>query len=153
MLFTGRDEMQRPSVTQQAWANHETMALGAIRVTGGQRGLEDDVTDLVRLCAGAVPGPRPHDQRHQWCFLRRVLLHLLPEVGGLHRGLLLPQELGMVRASGGRGAARSRGCLLTALCVDVVLRVDAGPLSMTSAAHTGAHPPPQGKVSGMKTAR
>ncbi|XP_030866749.1 glucose-induced degradation protein 4 homolog isoform X2 [Gorilla gorilla gorilla] len=39
---------------------------------------------------GTVSGPRSHDQRHQWCFFCRVLLHLLSEVSSLHRGLLLP---------------------------------------------------------------
>lgn len=58
---------------------------------------EDAATDLPHPHAGTVPGPRPHNQRHQRCFLCRVLLHLLPEVGSLHRGLLLPQELRMVR--------------------------------------------------------
>lgn len=64
----------------------------------GQGGLGAGALTLT-LCAhaGAVPSPGPHDQGHQWCFLCRLLLHLLPEVSGLHRGLLLPQELRVVR--------------------------------------------------------
>ena len=45
---------------------------------------------------GAVLGARPHHQRHQWGFLCRLLLHLLPEVNGHHWGFLLPPELWMV---------------------------------------------------------
>lgn len=52
------------------------------------------------LCAGAVPSPGPHNQRHQRCFLCWFLLHLLSEVSSLHRGLLLPSELRMVRTCG-----------------------------------------------------
>lgn len=46
--------------------------------------------------SGAVPSSRSHNQRHQWCVLRRLLLHLFPEVYSHYRGLLLPQELWMV---------------------------------------------------------
>lgn len=45
---------------------------------------------------GAVPRPRPHDQGHQRCIVRWILLHLLPEIHSDHWGLLLPQELWMV---------------------------------------------------------
>ncbi|XP_008313305.1 uncharacterized protein LOC103382329 isoform X3 [Cynoglossus semilaevis] len=49
--------------------------------------------------AGAVPGPRSHNQRHQRSVVCWILLHLLPEIYSHHRGLLLPQELRMVPVS------------------------------------------------------
>lgn len=47
---------------------------------------------------GAVPGSRSHHQRHQRSLLCWLLLHLFPEVHSDDRGLLLPQDLGMVNS-------------------------------------------------------
>ena len=40
--------------------------------------------------SGAFPSPLPQQTRHKRSFVRRVLLHLLSEVGWIYRRLLLP---------------------------------------------------------------
>lgn len=95
----------RMTLTMKRWTAAITSSWGGrlvqnVSLTLCLSSLAPSVTTTLFLPApsGAVPRSRPHYQRHKWRLLRRLLLHLFPEVHSHRRGLLLPPELRMVNS-------------------------------------------------------